>query len=142
MVRFFTFIAILVVLPGVTAALTVTLDQEVYVVGDVIEITFDNSGGDTVEFPSEPPFSIHRLDGDYDGMTGLPVIVELAAGGIMVQHWDTGMLPDPAGQYEVAVTWWYQQNPDEVFEFAVPYTLEESVGAEMTTWSAVRRLFR
>jgi hypothetical protein len=132
----------LLAMPATVVGLTLSLDQDAYVVGEVIEITIANPDDEAVEFPGEPPFSIHRLDGEYEFITTLPVIVVLGAGETMVLSWDTGMLPDPAGQYEVVVDWWYQQDPAETFVITAPYTLDDVVGLESTTWSSVLRLFR
>ncbi len=140
--RSLTLLGLLLACSSVAAALTVTVDQEVYVVGQTVTITYDNTGGEAIEFRSIPPFTIHRLDGDYEFILGLPGIVVLPAGETMVETWDTGMLPDPAGQYRVVVSGWLQADPDETVSAAADYTLEEPVAAQASTWSAVHRLFR
>jgi hypothetical protein len=43
---------------------------------------------------------------------------------------------------QVVVGWWYQDDPQQVMQSTVPYTLEGPVGTEATTWSAIRGLFR
>jgi hypothetical protein len=140
--RTFALLCSLVTLPTVAGALTVSLDQGVYQVGDLVEITLDNTDGGAIEFPSWPPFAIVRLDGPYEFPPSSPVIVDLPAGETMTEFWDTGQLPDPAGSYQVVVEWWYQDDPQQVMQSTVPYLLEGPVGTEATTWSAIRGLFR
>ena len=142
MIRMPTLVAMLALLPAAVPAVTVTLDQEVYQVGDLIQITFINPDDATAVFPSEPPFGIVRLDGEYPGFASLPVLVFLGPGETMLYTWDTGSLPDPPGLYQIVVTWWLETNPSEVFTIEVPYVLEGVIARETTTWSAVRQMYR
>lgn len=142
MLRSLAIAAMLVALPAIAAALTLTLDQDTYIVGDVIQITIDNTGGPTLQTGGAPPFGIQRLDGPYDGMAHVPVIVTLEADEILVETWDTGMLPDPAGEYGIGTSWWVVDDPDQTMSDSATYTLEDVVPIEATTWSAVHRLFR
>ena len=140
--RSLALLALLLALPGVAAAFTVTVDQDTYVVGQTVTITYDNTGGEAIEFGGAPPFTIQRLDGDYEFILHLPEIIVLPAGETMVETWNTGLLPDPAGQYRVTVSGWLQADPDETVSASADYTLEEPVAADASTWSAVHRLFR
>lgn len=128
-------LALVVLLPAVSLAqLTATLDKSEYVQGEVVEITLHNGTTEPVQLVSAPWYCVERTDGDYPTCTGLPTVYDLEPGETFVGHHDTGLLPDPVGEYAVGVI---APGVDPL-----PYRLSAPVESQRQDWSTLKSMFR
>lgn len=121
--------------------LTVVTDQADYTVGDIVHVTIHNAGPGVATFVSYPAFAItHVESGDcVFGCVGLPVVWDLPVGGTELGEHDSGAGPDQPGHYTV---WLAGTSGDPGSILSTTYELTAPVAADVSTWGAVKSLFR
>jgi len=123
--------------PGTTLAdITLTTDHSNYDIGDIVHITAHNNGPNEEQFLSFPYFIIYNDDTDecVFGCVGLPVVTPFAVGETVTMDYDTGIVPDIAGNYTVGIV--------VTNGTTVSYVLNGPVAAEAKSWSDLKALYR
>lgn len=133
---------LLAALPTAAQNVTVETDQDVYHVGDLVEITVSNLGPADAQFLSAPYIAIIHLETDdcIYGCVGLPVITPFPAGAVHVESWDTGQFPDRPGTYRVSAAVAMAGLGRDVT--SAVYTLVDPTPNAALTWSGVKTLYR
>ena len=133
-----TVIALLVlaVAGNAVGAIILTTDKESYTVGEIVHLEATNVGPLPTQFVSYPRFLIFNTDTDecVYGCLGLPVVEPFPVGVTVSLDWDTGMIPDPPGNYRVGLS-----APEAPSVF---YVLTDVVDVEPHSWGALKALYR
>jgi hypothetical protein len=118
------------------ADITLTTDQPIYDIGDIVHITAHNNGPNEEQFLSFPYFIIYNDDTEecVFGCVGLPVVTPFAVGETVTMDYDTGIVPDIAGNYTVGIV--------VTNGTTVSYVLNGPVAAEAKSWSDLKALYR
>ena len=119
------------------AEVVITTDKPAYLMGEIVQITVQNTGPLGTDFVSAPFVSIYNVDTNECllGCVGLPVVTPFPAGATETYAWDTGWNPDPVGTYRVFA------NILGVTDFA-QYTLTGEVDIQAVSWGAIKALYR
>jgi hypothetical protein len=119
-------------------SLTLSLDEMVYELGDVMEITIANPSTEDVEFTGTPPYCVYNI---VDGAqcTSLPEITTFPAGETWVVQYDTDddVLTD--GACRVVLTW---REDGTTYHISEDFTLTTSVSGQAVTWGTLKGRYR
>ena len=127
--------------PAAFGQLTVVTDQANYTVGDMVQVTIHNAGPSVATFVSYPAFAIWHVEsgGCVFGCVGLPVVWDLPVGATEQGAHDTGYGPDLPGHYTVSLA---GSSGDPGSILTTTYELTAPVAVDLSTWGAVKSLFR
>lgn len=131
-----TVLIALSLLTGVSATAGVTTDKPEYIVGEIVHITYTNSGGQPQTIGPDYAFRIVHV------ASGLEVMYDtfwvgtlLLPGESISSPHDTGLLPDPTGEYVI----WCKVGSWVYFG---SYLLDDGIANENATLGDLKRLFR
>jgi hypothetical protein len=118
------------------ADITLTIDQPIYDIGDIVHVTAHNNGPNEEQFLSDPFFIIYNDDTDecVFGCVGLPVVTPFPVGETVTMDYDTGFVPDIPGNYTIGIV--VNNGP------TINYVLNGPVAAEAKNWGAIKALYR
>ena len=122
---------------GTTLAdITLTTDKSFYDIGEIVHITAHNNGPLEEMFLSYPYFLIFNDDTNecVYGCVGLPVVTTFAVGETVTMDYDTGVVPDIAGNYSIGLA--VTNGP------TISYVLNGPVATEAQSWGALKALYR
>ena len=115
------------------ADVVVTVERATYYVGEIVHFAITNNGDETAVFFSIPPWCVVNLDPQvqYPPCVTLPGFSFLDPGLTVEGTWDTGVYPDPPGNYAVVAgsAWGY-------------YMLESPTPVTAASWSALKAAYR
>jgi hypothetical protein len=120
-------------------SLTLSLDEMVYELGDVMEITIANPSTEDVEFTGTPPYCVYNNDEFGAQCTAVPEITTFAAGEVWIVEYDTDDDALVAGACRVKVTWREDGTTYHIYE---DFTLTTSVSGQAVTWGTLKGRYR
>lgn len=131
-----TTLLVVSLLAAVVATAGLTTDKSMYLVGEIVHVTYTNNDGLPQTIGPDYAFRIVHMS------SGLQVMFDdfwvgtvLLPGESISSPHLTGMLPDPMGEYFAwckVGSWVYYES----------YQLEEGIAAEVKTWGDLKRLYR
>ena len=124
--------------------LTVETDAATYYMGQTVQVTIHNPTANNVDITSSPYFAIVHdgAGGCRYGCLGLPVMTIVTPGETIVIGYDTGMNPDPAGQYLISVHEFLAGTFPPGDPPTTTYTLLDPTANEDKVWSSLKTLYR
>jgi len=118
-------------------SLTLSLDDTVYELGDIMQITIANPSDQDVEFLATPPYCVYNVD--HVDCTSVPESTTFAAGSVWNVDYNTDDGVLSAGAALVLLTWLEDGTTHHLTEV---FSLTTSVPDTPTAWGALKGHYR